>query len=121
MGLRPLQSRPPILLGRTPPRCGYAAVFGCATVPAEAATVVNVGAAKATAAPTTRAESTGSRRACRSFRIQTSSFGRPDVISAGTGPPRQVYAAPRSGFARRNPNPWTTETGRAASWHPGNG
>src|SRR5215469_18963342 len=116
MGLRPLQSSPPILFGRTPPRCGYAAVFGCATVPAEAAaTVVNAGAAKATAAPTTRAESTGSRRACRSFRIQTSSFGRPDVISAGTGPPRQVFPAPRFGFARRNPNPWTTDIGRAAS------
>src|SRR5579859_5831975 len=83
MGLRPLQSSPPILLGRTPAERGYAAGRGCATAPAEAAAVVvRAGAPRDTAAPTTRAESTGSRRACRSVHIPTSSFGRPDVISA---------------------------------------
>src|SRR5579863_169666 len=83
MGLRPLQSSSPILLGRTPPDRGYAAGRGCATTPTEAAAAVaRAGAARDTAAPTTRAESMGSRRACRSVRIPTSSFGRPDVISA---------------------------------------
>src|SRR6516162_2702358 len=69
MGLRPLQSRPPILLGRTPPECGYAAGRGCATVPAEAAAVVRAGAPRGITAPTARTDSTGSRRACRNFHI----------------------------------------------------